>query len=50
MTRGEAVRCVVDYDLFDCDNINGEEGCYIDYSEAKKNILYTFQTVVNGQN
>ena len=41
MTRGEAVRCVVNYDLFDCDNINGEEGCYIHYSEAnKKHLIY----------
>ena len=41
MTRGEAVRCVVDYDLFDCDNVNGEEGCYIHYSEAnKKHLIY----------
>ena len=41
MTIGEAVRCVVDYNLFDCDNINGEEGCYIHFSEAnKKHLIY----------
>ena len=41
MTRGEAVRCVVDYDLFDCDNVNGDEGCYIEYSEANdKHLIY----------
>jgi hypothetical protein len=41
MTRGEAVRCIVDYDLFECENIKGEEGCYIDYSEANdKHLVY----------
>ena len=41
MTRGEAVRCVVDYDLFDCENVNGDEGCYIEYSEANdKHLIY----------
>tara|TARA_B100000900_G_C20419699_1_gene650411 strand:+ start:622 stop:879 length:258 start_codon:yes stop_codon:yes gene_type:complete len=41
MRRGEAVRCTVDYDLFDCDNVKGEEGCYIDYSEVnKKHLIY----------
>ena len=33
MTKGEAVRCSEDYELFDCGNINGEEGCYICYSD-----------------
>lgn len=28
MNRGEAVRCIVDYDLFGT-NINGEEGCFV---------------------
>ena len=41
MTRGEAVRCVVDYDLFDCKNVNGDEGCYIEYSESNdKHLIY----------
>lgn len=41
MTRGEAVRCTEDYELFECGNINGEEGCYISYSEANnKHIVY----------
>ncbi len=41
MNRGEAVRCIVDYDLFDCENVNGSEGCYIDYSEANdKHLIY----------
>ena len=41
MTKGEAVRCVEDYELFECGNINGEEGCYIHYSEAnKKHLVY----------
>ena len=34
MTKGEAVRCIEDYELFECGNINGEEGCYICYSES----------------
>jgi hypothetical protein len=41
MTKGEAVRCIVDYDLFDCENVNGQEGCYIEYSEANdKHLIY----------
>lgn len=41
MKKGEAVRCVVDYDLFDCENVNGDEGYYIEYSEAnKKHLIY----------
>ena len=41
MTRGEAVRCTVDYDLFDCENVKGEEGYYIDYSESNgKHLVY----------
>lgn len=41
MNRGEAVRCVVDYDLFECENVNGDEGCYIEYSEANdKHLIY----------
>jgi len=39
-TKGETVRCVVDYDLFDY-NIKGEEGCYIKHSETNnKHIIY----------
>lgn len=41
MIRGEAVRCVDDYKLFECGNINGEEGCYISYSKANdKHMVY----------
>ena len=41
MTRGEAVRCIEDYELFECGNINGEEGCYICYSESNgKHMVY----------
>ena len=41
MTKGEAVRCIEDYELFECGNINGEEGCYISYSEANgKHMVY----------
>jgi len=41
MTRGESVRCVVDYNLYECENVNGDEGCYIEYSEANdKHLIY----------
>ena len=41
MNRGEAVRCVVDQDLFECENVKGDEGCYIEYSEANdKHLIY----------
>ena len=41
MTRGEAVRCIDDYELFECGNVNGEEGCYISNSEANgKHMVY----------
>lgn len=41
MIKGEAVRCIEDYELFECGNINGEEGCYISYSECNgKHIVY----------
>ncbi len=41
MTKGEAVRCIEDYELFECGNINGQEGCYICYSESNgKHIVY----------
>jgi len=41
MIRGETVRCTEDYELFECGNISGSEGCYISYSEAnKKHLIY----------
>jgi len=41
MTKGEAVRCIEDYELFECGNVNGDEGCYIEYSEANdKHLIY----------
>ena len=41
MTKGEAVRCTVDYDLFECENVNGDEGYYIEYSESNdKHLIY----------
>ena len=46
MIRGEAVRCVVDYDLFDV-NINGEEGCFIKLDEVSNKSLTDFW--VNGE-
>ena len=40
MKRGEAVRCIVDYSLFDV-NINGEEGCFIKLDErSNKSLIY----------
>jgi hypothetical protein len=41
MKRGEAIRCIVDYDLFET-NINEEEGCYIKFSEANAKHLIWF--------
>ncbi len=41
MTRGETVKCVVDYDLFD-KNIKGEEGCFVKYSDFSKKYLIWF--------
>lgn len=41
MIKGEAIRCIGDYELFECGNINGEEGCYISYSESNgKHMIY----------
>ena len=41
MTKGEAVRCIEDYELFECGNINGKEGCYICHSEGNdKHTIY----------
>jgi hypothetical protein len=39
--RGEAVRCTVDYDLFEV-NINGEQGCFIKYSEVNDKYVIRF--------
>ncbi len=40
MKRGEAVKCVVDYDLFDL-NINGEEGCFVKLDQStQKSLIY----------
>ena len=40
MKRGEAVRCIVDYDLFDV-NVNGEEGCFIKLDKrSNKSLVY----------
>jgi hypothetical protein len=41
MKRGEAVRCTVDYDLFDV-NINGEQGCFMKYSETNDKYIIRF--------
>ena len=41
MKRGEAIRCVVDYDLFGT-NINGEEGCFVKLDEATGKSLIWF--------
>lgn len=41
MRRGEAVRCIVDYDLFGV-NINGEEGCFVKLDEMSKKCLVWF--------
>ena len=45
MKRGEAVRCIVDYDLFDV-NINGEEGCFVKLDEvSNKSLTYFWITL-----
>ena len=41
MKRGEAIKCIVDYDLFDL-NINGEEGCFLKQDETSKKFLIYF--------
>lgn len=46
MKKGEAVRCIVDYDLFDV-NINGEEGCFIQLDERSSKSLIHFW--INGE-
>tara|TARA_A100001015_G_scaffold235913_1_gene267873 strand:- start:149 stop:397 length:249 start_codon:yes stop_codon:yes gene_type:complete len=46
MKRGEAVRCIVDYDLFDM-NINGEEGCFVRLDPSSNKSLTYFW--INGE-
>ena len=41
MKRGEAVRCTVDYDLFEV-NVNGEQGCFMRYSETNDKYMIRF--------
>ena len=41
MKRGEAVRCTVDYDLFEV-NVNGEQGCFMKHSEANDKYMIRF--------
>lgn len=46
MKRGEAIKCIVDYDLFGL-NINGKEGCYLKVDEeTKKSLIYFWE---NGE-
>jgi len=42
MTRGEAVRCIDDYELFEHGNIKGEEGCYVSYSTCNNRHMVYF--------
>jgi len=41
MKRGEAVCCIIDYDLFGV-NVNGKQGCFIQYSEGNEKYLIRF--------
>ena len=41
MKRGEAIRCIVDYDLFDM-NMNGKEGCFVKFDNTSKKFLIHF--------
>lgn len=41
MKRGEAVRCIVDYDLFDY-NIKDQEGCFVKLDEVSEKCLIWF--------
>ena len=41
MKRGEAIRCIIDYDLFGT-NINGEEGCFVKLDASSKKSLVWF--------
>jgi hypothetical protein len=46
MKRGEAIRCIDDYDLFDL-NVNGEEGCFIKLdTHSNKSLIYFW---INGE-
>tara|TARA_Y100001954_G_C15637178_1_gene515747 strand:- start:521 stop:769 length:249 start_codon:yes stop_codon:yes gene_type:complete len=46
MKRGEAVKCIVDYDLFDV-NIKGEEGCFVKLDPfSNKSLTYFW---INGE-
>ena len=46
MKRGEAVRCTVDYDLFE-QNIKDMEGCFVKYDETTEKCLIWFSC--NGE-
>ena len=39
MKRGEAIRCIVDYNLFDV-NIKNEEGCFVKHSSNGKHLVW----------
>lgn len=41
MKIGEAIRCIIDYDLFGT-NINGEEGCFVKLDASSKKSLAWF--------
>ena len=46
MKRGEAVRCIVDYDLFGV-NVNGKEGCFVKLDPvSSKSLIYFWK---NGE-
>jgi len=46
MKRGEAIRCIDDYDLFDL-NVKGEEGCFIKLdTHSNKSLIYFW---INGE-
>ena len=46
MKRGEAIRCIADYDLFGV-NVNGQEGCFVKFDEnSGKSLVYFW---VNGE-
>ena len=39
MKRGEAVRCIIDYDLFGV-NIKNQEGCFVKHSNNDKYLIW----------
>jgi hypothetical protein len=41
MKRGETIRCIVDYDLYDT-NLNGKEGCFIKLDDSTEKHLIWF--------